>query len=154
MKHPPTRIVRAFRRAARLRAHGVGWERVAEVLRRKVETIEEWPDDYPEYWDMVYARQARHAHAEGPDDCRKDLRIQWRNQNAKTSQGAERIIGAMPDPPPIPDHSKPDSELHRVVDYVEGLSHEEHRKLAAEQVARYLRRYPREPEQTGGSGCT
>ena len=154
MKLPPTRIVRAFRRAARLRAHGVGWERVAEVLRRKVENIEEWPDDYPEYWDMVYARQARHAHAEGLDECRKYLRIQLRDQNAMTSQGAARILGAMPDPPSIPDHAKPDSDRHRVSDHVEGLSHEEHRKLAAEQVASYLRRYPREPEQTGEPGCT
>jgi len=154
MKHPPTRIVRAFRRAARLRAHGVGWERVAELLRRKAETIEEWPDDYPEYWDMVYARQARHAHAESLDECRKYLRIQLRDQNAKTSQCAARILGAMPDPPPIPDHSKLDSDVRRVVDYVEGLSHEEHRKLAAEQVASYLRRYSLEPEQTGEPGCT
>jgi hypothetical protein len=154
MKHPPTRIVRAFRRAARLRAQGVGWERVAEILRRKVETIEEWPDDYPEYWDMVYARQDRHAHIESLAESRKYLRIQLRDQNAKICQGAARGLGAMPEPPTIPDCSNRDSDLHRFVDEMEGLSHEEHRKLLDEDIARHLRRTQDQHADLHEPGCT
>jgi hypothetical protein len=154
MKHPPTRIVRAFRRAARLRAAGVGWDRVAEALRRKIETVEEWPDDYPEYWDIVYARQERHARAECRAESRQYLRVHLRAQDAKICQNSARPLVNLTDPPPIPQESKPTSHLHRYADHLGGLSDEERDTLFKEEIAYHARRADPDGPGLAAPGCT
>ena len=154
MKHPPTRIVRAFRRAARLRAAGVGWDRIAHDLKRKVETVEEWPDDYPDYWDMEYARQERRGCADCRAEGRQYLRMHARGQDAKVSQTAARTLANLPDPPPIPEESKPTTDGHRFADYVGGLSDEERDTLFEEEMAYHTRRDAGDVPGPAAPGCT
>jgi hypothetical protein len=154
MNQPTTRTLRALERAALLRADGHGWETVARKLKRKVETVRSWPRLYPDEWYAAYDAYDRPGDDLAAQEARECLRLLVRSEDEKVSQAAARCLQKERGRAAARPTAKPISDMHRLADYLGGLSHEEHRKLAAEQVARYLRRYPPEPGPTGGSGCT
>jgi len=47
-----------LKKAAQLRACGVGWAEVAAAVNRKRNTVEHWPGQYPQEWRREFQRAA------------------------------------------------------------------------------------------------
>jgi hypothetical protein len=154
MNQPTTRILRALERAAMLRADGHGWETVARKLKRKVETVRSWPRLYPDEWYAAYDAYDRPGDDLAALEARESLRLLVRSEDEKVSQAAARCLQKERGRVAAPRAPKPTSDLHRFVDEMEGLSHEEHRKLLDEDIARHLRRTQDQHADLHEPGCT
>lgn len=140
MNQPTTRTLRALERAALLRADGHGWEMVARKLKRKVETVRSWPRLYPDEWYAAYDGYDRPGDDLAAWEARECLRLLARSDDVKVSQAAARCLQKERNRAAAPRAPKPTSDMHRLADHLEGLSHEERRQLFDQEVAQQFRR--------------
>src|SRR5262245_7080142 len=139
MNQPTTRTLRALERAALLRADGHGWETVARKLKRKVETVRSWPRLYPDEWYAAYDAHDRVGDDIAAVEARECLRLLVRSEDQKVSAAAARCLKKERGRVASPRAPKPISDMHRLADHLEGLSHEERRTLFDQEVAQRFR---------------
>src|SRR5262245_7619370 len=67
MKQPPPEVLSLMKRAAEMRAFGVGWSHIAGEVNRAERTCRRWPELYPEVWAGLFrdAEEKRHADVAG-----------------------------------------------------------------------------------------
>jgi hypothetical protein len=119
-----------LRRAAQLRAEGIGWDGIARELKRSKSRVSTWPQEYPEFWQAALAKAEGEASRNAAAEGRNELRHQLRD----TDKGVRReVAGAL-----MKDHverakkrpkkarkPKASGTAIRLAQYVEGLSDDE-----------------------------
>jgi hypothetical protein len=70
--------------AADLRARGVTWEAIAQVLNCKLETCRDWPNRYADEWRRLLGQSDRQHQRDAQAEGRRVLRELVRAEDAKT----------------------------------------------------------------------
>jgi hypothetical protein len=122
---PPKKIFRLVEQAAELRAAGKSWVQVARGIGRPYQTVSKWPLIYRDFWDRVFAHASRHASHEATAEAQATLREMLRDKNLDLRNDAAKKLLDRRLPIDSPEETKPDSDLRRLADYLEGLSDDE-----------------------------
>jgi len=142
MQAPPKRLIRQVHRAAELRVSGLSWAQVAQKMRRKIRTIQNWPSLYPEYWKQVVEAARKALADESADEAVSVLRTHLRGTEEKVSQvAAKELIHNKRSLDDAANAVIP-SALHQFVDHLEGLSDVEFATLMGDCDLELLRRLP------------
>lgn len=120
---PTPAVARLMEAAAEKRAAGYSWNKVAELVGRKLETVRKWQTRYPELWrQLLQAARDQHA-TDAAAEALSILRTQLRNQDDKLVQAAAKaIIQHFP-----PTRMTP--AAHKLESYVDGLDEREKEQL-------------------------
>jgi hypothetical protein len=125
-------------RAVDLRARGCNWDQVAKTLEQKIETVRDWPHQFPEFWARRLAIAHRELDGETIGEARTILRRHLRSDNVKEACEIARVLFDHARRSQVPlAESEPtrESEYHQIADFLEGLSDEDRRAILEDEPA-------------------
>jgi transposase len=120
MSIPTRNLVYAVRRAATYRAQGLSWDVVAQKLRRKVRTVQDWRDRYREFWEQALALARKETASDAGDEGLAIMRQLARSKDEKISKDASNRLVELRAAADTVTAISPD--LLRFVEFLEGLS--------------------------------
>ncbi|HVK14601.1 MAG TPA: hypothetical protein VM597_38035 [Gemmataceae bacterium] len=133
MHYPPPDLLPAVERAAELRAAGFAWKSVAEELDRPWKTVEKWPRLYPDFWADRLAAARAELRDGAADEAVAVLRNLLRSDDEKIQRDASRDLLDRAAPKAEAEPPKR-SDLHRLADFLEGLSDDDRRTLLGDDL--------------------
>jgi hypothetical protein len=133
MTHPPPNLVAVIEKAAELRAAGFTWAGVAKELDRPQNTVEKWPTRYPDFWAARLAAARAELRDGAADESVAVLRSLLRSDDEKVQRDAARDLLTRAAPKVEAEPPKR-SDLHRLADFLEGLSDDERRTLLGDDL--------------------
>lgn len=126
-KQPAAPNPRLVERAALLRAQGMSWERVADLVGQSAETVKNWPAEDRGLWARCLAAAHRELDDETLGEVRTLLRLHLRTEDPKLACAIGRVLVALACRRPGPATTPPDPspEHQRLANHLEGLSHDD-----------------------------
>jgi hypothetical protein len=119
----PKTPLRLMRIAALARAQGLSWAAAAGRVKLKPETVQNWPEAYPNDWERIYARAVCDVRADATAETIACLRQQLRSDDPKVVLGAgQQLLRGVPATATLPDANLPDDDLLRLAHYARSLS--------------------------------
>ena len=133
MTYPPPELISAVERAAELRAAGFAWKGVAQELDRPQDTVEKWPRRYPDFWAARLAAARAEVRDGAADESVAVLRTLLRSDDEKVKRDAARDLLTRATPKVEAEPPKR-SDLHRLADFLEGLTDDDRRALLGDDL--------------------
>ena len=139
MKHLTPRMLKRLEEAADLRARGVAWEAIAQVVNCKLEICRDWPKRYPADWRRLLRRAVRQHQHDGNAEGLRTLRELVRAKDEKTKlRAASRLYAPTTgksrrsNPPAM---TAVDREMAIFISELKGLSDEDLQQLIDDALA-------------------
>ena len=119
--------------AAEKRVAGETWATIARAVNRSVRVVQTWPKRFPELWKKHYAKAEATLMKEASSEAMHTLRKLMRSESEPVQQLAAQKILQLQESRAKPGKKSgndgadgsPIPEIRQIVDYLEGLTHEQ-----------------------------
>jgi hypothetical protein len=81
--------------AAVMRAAGSSWKSIAAALGRDVDTVQHWPQRYPEQWSRYYRAARSDLLGEAYGESITTLRMLMRSEDERSKLGASTVVAKL-----------------------------------------------------------